>query len=174
MGSNGTGVRNLQARLARDGQACEERGLRRRGAHRHPGGRLQLQQGQAQHALLLQLPVGGRGFDETICKYFFKDFEERYNLNVPANKKAVLKLMTEAEKLKKLMASNTNKIPLNIECFMDDKDVKGSMDRACFEELTASDLAQIEATLNDCLTTSKLKLEEIYSVEIVGGSSRIP
>merc|ERR1712209_235162 len=47
-------------------------------------------------------------------------------------------------------------------------------DRACFEELTASDLAQIEATLNDCLTTSKLKLEEIYSVEIVGGSSRIP
>ena len=119
-------------------------------------------------------PVGGRGFDETICKYFFKDFEERYKLNVPANKKAVLKLMTEAEKLKKLMASNTNKIPLNIECFMDDKDVKGSMDRACFEELTASDLAQIEATLNDCLTTSKLKLEEIYSVEIVGGSSRIP
>merc|ERR1719318_2055465 len=48
------------------------------------------------------------------------------------------------------------------------------MDRACFEELTASDLAQIEAALNDCLTTSKLKLEEIYSVEIVGGSSRIP
>merc|ERR1719145_539622 len=119
-------------------------------------------------------PVGGRGFDETICKYFFKDFEERYKLNVPANKKAVLKLMTEAEKLKKLMASNTNKIPLNIECFMDDKDVKGGMDRACFEELIAGDLAQIEATLNECLETSKLKLEDIYSVEIVGGSSRIP
>jgi len=117
---------------------------------------------------------GGRGFDETICKYFFKDFEERYKLNVPGNKKAVLKLMTEAEKLKKLMASNQNKIPLNIECFMDDKDVKGGMDRACFEELIAGDLSQIEATLNECLETSKLKLEDIYSVEIVGGSSRIP
>ena len=98
----------------------------------------------------------------------------RYKLNVPGNKKAVLKLMTEAEKLKKLMASNQNKIPLNIECFMDDKDVKGGMDRACFEELIAGDLAQIEATLNECLETSKLKLEDIYSVEIVGGSSRIP
>lgn len=117
---------------------------------------------------------GGRGFDETICKYFFKDFEERYKLNVPSNKKAVLKLMTEAEKLKKLMASNQNKIPLNIECFMDDKDVKGGMDRACFEELIAGDLVSIEATLNNCLETSKLKLEDIYSVEIVGGSSRIP
>merc|ERR1719216_99425 len=48
------------------------------------------------------------------------------------------------------------------------------MDRACFEELIAGDLAQIEATLNECLETSKLKLEDIYSVEIVGGSSRIP
>merc|ERR1719449_335946 len=48
------------------------------------------------------------------------------------------------------------------------------MDRACFEELIAGDLASIEATLNNCLETSKLKLEDIYSVEIVGGSSRIP
>merc|ERR1719264_2042293 len=72
------------------------------------------------------------------------------------------------------MASNQNKIPLNIECFMDDKDVKGGMERSCFEELIAGDLAQIEATLNEVLETSKLKLEDIYSVEIVGGSSRIP
>jgi len=118
--------------------------------------------------------VGGRGFDETICRYFFSEFKERYKLDVPSNKKAVLKLMTEAEKLKKLMASNSNKLPLNIECFMEDKDVKGAMERAHFEELIAGDLAAIEATLRQCLETSKLKVEEIYSVEIVGGSSRIP
>merc|ERR1712130_209184 len=41
-------------------------------------------------------------------------------------------------------------------------------------ELIAGDLVSIEATLNNCLETSKLKLEDIYSVEIVGGSSRIP
>lgn len=118
--------------------------------------------------------VGGRGFDETICKYFFQDFQERYKLNVPGNKKAVLKLMTEAEKLKKLMSSNQNKLPLNIECFMDDKDVKGAMDRAQFEELIAADLEEIETCLRQCLEGSKLKVEDIYSVEIVGGSSRIP
>merc|ERR1712106_831638 len=81
--------------------------------------------------------AGGRDFDEAISKYFVKDFLERYKLNVPENKKATLKLMTEAEKLKKLMSANTNKIPLNIECFMEDKDVKGIMDRAIFEELVA-------------------------------------
>merc|ERR1711874_539466 len=117
---------------------------------------------------------GGRDFDEAIAKYFVKDFLERYELNVPENKKATLKLMTEAEKLKKLMSANTNKIPLNIECFMDDKDVKGSMDRATFEELVAPFMDNIEKALKDCLETSKLKVEDIYSVEIIGGSSRIP
>jgi len=117
---------------------------------------------------------GGRDFDEAICRYFVKDFQERYKLNVPENKKATLKLMTEAEKLKKLMSANTNKIPLNIECFMEDKDVKGTMDRAMFEELVAPNMVNIEKVLIECLESSKLKVEDIYSVEIVGGSSRIP
>jgi len=119
-------------------------------------------------------PTGGRRFNEAICNYFYKDFQERYKLNVPGNKKAVLKLNTEAEKLKMLMSANSNKLPLGIECFMEDKDVKGSMDRACFEELIATDLVTIEGALRQCLETSKLKLEDIYSVEIVGGSCRVP
>jgi len=118
--------------------------------------------------------VGGRKFDEAIMKYFFKDFEDRYKLNVPSNKKAILKLSTEVQKLKMLMSANSNKLPLSIECFMDDKDVKGAMDRAMFEELIASDLQSIESTLRQCLEASKLKPDEIYSVEVVGGSCRIP
>lgn len=98
----------------------------------------------------------------------------RYKLNVASNKKAMLKLMTEAEKLKKMMSSTESTVKFNIESFMDNKDVDGKMDRACFEELIASDLARIEATLNECLEIPKLKLEDIHSVEIVGGSSRIP
>ena len=40
--------------------------------------------------------------------------------------------MTECEKLKKLMSANNTVIPLNIECFMDDKDVTGRLQRcAC-------------------------------------------
>jgi len=117
---------------------------------------------------------GGRNFDEAICRYFMQDFQERYKLNVASNKKASLKLMTEAEKLKKLMSANQNKLPINIECFMDDKDVKGFMDRTMFEELIAEDLSTIEGTLKAGLEASRLKLEDIYSVEIVGGGSRIP
>ena len=117
----------------------------------------------------------------------------RYKLDVFGNKKATMKLLTECVKLKKLMAANTNRLPINIECFMDDKDVSGHMDRAKFEELIASHLADIERVMGEVLTASKLKPEEIYrytfissfvvcifniiifiSVEIVGGSTRIP
>merc|ERR1719322_587678 len=48
------------------------------------------------------------------------------------------------------------------------------MDRAKFEELIAGHLADIEKVMVDVMTASKLKPDEIYSVEIVGGSTRIP
>ena len=95
-------------------------------------------------------------------------------MQVLENKKATLKLLTECVKLKKLMAANTNKLPINIECFMDDKDVSGHMDRAKFEELIAHHLVDIERVMAETLAASKLKPEEIHSVEIVGGSTRIP
>jgi len=41
-------------------------------------------------------------------------------------------------------------------------------------DLISPQLAKIEQTLKDCLDSSGLKKEDIYSVEIVGGSSRIP
>jgi len=43
-----------------------------------------------------------------------------------------------------------------------------------FEEMVAPFMDNIEKALKECLENSKLKVEDIYSVEIVGGSSRIP
>lgn len=57
---------------------------------------------------------------------------------------------------------------------MDDKDVSGKMKRTVMEELSATPLRRAEKTLTQCLSDCGLKLEDIYSVEIVGGSSRVP
>ena len=83
-------------------------------------------------------------------------------MKVYENKKATMKLLTECVKLKKLMAANTSKLPINIESFIDDKDVSGKMDRAMFEELIADHLTDIEKVMRDVLASSKLKPEEIY------------
>ncbi|CAB0002287.1 unnamed protein product [Nesidiocoris tenuis] len=70
---------------------------------------------------------GGRDIDAILVEHFCKDFETRYKINPRTNPRALLRLRTEAEKLKKQMSANSTKLPMNIECFMDDKDVHGDM-----------------------------------------------
>lgn len=48
------------------------------------------------------------------------------------------------------------------------------MCRSEMEELCKDVFENVEKTLKDCLEKSKLALSDIHSVEIVGGSSRIP
>jgi molecular chaperone DnaK (HSP70) len=117
---------------------------------------------------------GGRSYNEVLAKKFAEDFKVKYKVDALTNNKALLKLISESEKLKKMMSANTNKIPLNIECFMEDKDVSGSVTRAEFEELIEPHIRVLEKVLRDVLAGSKWKQEDIYSVEIVGGSTRVP
>ena len=57
---------------------------------------------------------------------------------------------------------------------MDDKDVSGKINRAEFEELAQPLLDRIQKTLEAGLVASGLKKEDLYSVEIVGGATRMP
>lgn len=118
--------------------------------------------------------LGGRDFDRVLHEYFCKDFQARYKLDVASNTRARLRLRNECEKLKKLMSSNSSPIPLNIECFMNDVDVSGRMNRADFEAMSSDLLDRVKKCMAELLVASKLKIDEIDNIEIVGGSTRIP
>uniref|UniRef100_A0A672GKU4 Heat shock 70 kDa protein 4-like n=1 Tax=Salarias fasciatus TaxID=181472 RepID=A0A672GKU4_SALFA len=118
--------------------------------------------------------LGGKDFDEFLVKHFCEEFGKRYKLDVKSKPRALVRLYQECEKLKKLMSANSSDLPLNIECFMNDIDVSAKLNRGQFEEMCADILARVEAPLQSLLELSKLKKEDIYSVEIVGGASRIP
>ncbi|RXN11354.1 heat shock 70 kDa 4L-like isoform X1 [Labeo rohita] len=118
--------------------------------------------------------LGGRNFDEMLVEYFCEDFKNRFKLNVKDNPRALLRLYQECEKLKKLMSANSSDLPLNIECFMNDIDVHGKMNRAQFEEMCAHLLMRVEAPLKSVMEQSKLSRDEIYAIEVVGGATRIP
>jgi molecular chaperone DnaK (HSP70) len=120
------------------------------------------------------LTVGGLFFDELIREYFHAHFLKTYNLDARKNPKAWLRLLDESEKLKKQMSANKTAIPLAIECFMDDKDVKGAMERSQFEELAEPLFQKIRNMLARLLENANVKKEEIHEVEVIGGSSRIP
>ncbi|XP_049291223.1 heat shock 70 kDa protein 4 isoform X2 [Anopheles funestus] len=118
--------------------------------------------------------VGGRDFDLVLATHFSKEFQTKYKIDASSKKRAFLRLMAEVEKLKKNMSANSTKLPLNIECFMNEIDVHSSMQRSEMEELSGHLFRRIESTMRKLLADSKLTAEEIHSVEIVGGSSRIP
>ncbi|KAK2579751.1 hypothetical protein KPH14_011092 [Odynerus spinipes] len=118
--------------------------------------------------------LGGRDIDIILAEHFCKDFQSRYRIDPHTSPRAYLRLLAEVEKLKKQMSANSTTLPLNIECFMEEKDVHGDMKRADMEAMCAHLFKRVESTLKQCLVDSKLKAEEIHSVEIAGGSSRVP
>ena len=76
--------------------------------------------------------LGGRDFDKVIMEHFIEAWRTKYKIDIRSRPKAYIRLGMECEKLKKLMSANTQKIPIDIECLMDDKDCSGHMDRYVF------------------------------------------
>ncbi|XP_056298887.1 heat shock 70 kDa protein 4a isoform X2 [Pseudoliparis swirei] len=118
--------------------------------------------------------LGGKAFDDILVQHFCDEFGKKYNLDVKTKPRALVRLQQECEKLKKLMSANSSDLPLNIECFMNDIDVSGKLNRGQFEEMCAGLLAKVEGPLRSVMEQAKLKKEDVYSLEIVGGASRIP
>jgi len=105
--------------------------------------------------------LGGRDIDVILAEYFCNDFKTRYNIDVHTNPRAYLRLLAEAEKLKKQMSANSTTLPLNIECFMEEKDVHGEMKRNEMEALCAHLFQRVEKTLRQCLIDSSKSVWKI-------------
>uniref|UniRef100_A0A3P8WB92 Heat shock protein 4b n=1 Tax=Cynoglossus semilaevis TaxID=244447 RepID=A0A3P8WB92_CYNSE len=108
--------------------------------------------------------LGGKDFDEVLVNHFCEEFGKKYTLDVKTKARAVVRLYQECEKLKKLMSANSSDLPLNVECFMNDVDVSGRMNRGQFEEMCVDILARVEPPLQSLLEQAKLKKEDIYRI----------
>ncbi|KAI3977365.1 hypothetical protein MKX01_000278 [Papaver californicum] len=117
--------------------------------------------------------LGGRDFDEALFQHFVGKFKEEYKIDVPSNARACLRLRTACEKLKKMLSANPE-APLNIECLMEEKDVRGFIKRDEFEQISIPILERVKRPLEKALFEAGLTVENIHSVEVVGSGSRVP
>ncbi|CAK9161469.1 unnamed protein product [Ilex paraguariensis] len=117
--------------------------------------------------------LGGRDFDEVLFHYFAAKFKEEYKIDVFQNARACLRLRAACEKLKKVLSANAE-APLNIECLMEEKDVRGFIKREEFEQLIVPLLSRVTEPLEKALLDAGLSVENIHSVEVVGSGSRVP
>jgi heat shock protein 4 len=116
---------------------------------------------------------GGRDFDEVLFNYFAEKFKGEYKIDVYTNARASMRLRAACEKVKKVLSANPE-APLNIECLMDEKDVRGFVKRDEFEALAAPILERVKGPCEKALAESNLSLDKIHAVEVVGSGSRVP
>ncbi|XP_039060118.1 heat shock 70 kDa protein 15-like [Hibiscus syriacus] len=117
--------------------------------------------------------LGGRDFDEVLLHNFAAKFKKEYKIDVFQNARASIRIRAACEKLKKVLSANPE-APLNIECLMDEKDVRGFIKRQEFELLSASILQRVKRPLEKALADAKLVVEDVHMVEVVGSASRVP
>lgn len=117
--------------------------------------------------------LGGNAFDQAMFDHFCDEFKETQKIDIKSNARASLRLRVAVEKMKKILSANPD-APLNIECLMDDKDVRSSMTREKMEELTQHLLDRMMAPVISAMSESGMTPPDIKAVELVGNASRMP
>ncbi|CAN6215918.1 unnamed protein product [Urochloa humidicola] len=117
--------------------------------------------------------LGGRDFDEVLFEHFAEEFRDRYKIDVVGNVKASMRLRAACEKAKKVLSANAEAV-VNIECLMEEKDVRGVIRREEFEKLSAGLLERVVEPCKRAVADSGIGLERLHSVELVGSGSRVP
>ncbi|KAK6198717.1 heat shock protein of HSP70 family [Scheffersomyces amazonensis] len=116
---------------------------------------------------------GGRDFDLAIAEHFAREFKSKYKIDVHENPKAYYRVLVAAERLKKVLSANTQ-APFSIESLMNDVDVSSSLTREELEDYVKPLLDRVHVPIEKALKDAGLTVEEIDSIEVIGGCTRVP
>ncbi|CAB4253659.1 similar to Saccharomyces cerevisiae YBR169C SSE2 Member of the heat shock protein 70 (HSP70) family [Maudiozyma barnettii] len=116
---------------------------------------------------------GGRDFDRAITEHFADEFKAKYKIDIRENAKAYNRIITAAEKLKKVLSANTT-APFSVESVMNDVDVSSQMTREELEELVKPLLESVTEPVTKALAMAGITADEVDFVEVIGGTTRIP
>mmetsp|Transcript_104148 Transcript_104148/g.301289 ORF Transcript_104148/g.301289 Transcript_104148/m.301289 type:complete len:870 (-) Transcript_104148:205-2814(-) len=120
--------------------------------------------------------VGGRELDECLMREFAAQFEKKHGCNPLSNKKSSFKLEDAVMKTKKVLSANSE-APLTVECLMEDEDLASSITREELEKMCEPARKRVVKVLEDvkaACAAAGVPVNEIDSVEIIGGGSRVP
>merc|ERR1711971_392521 len=118
--------------------------------------------------------TGGSSLDAALRAHIVAEIEKKYKVKLEGNSKALNKLAIAVEKVKKQMSANSNKMPMRIDSLVEDTDVSVSVDRPTFEQLAQQQLEEVRSCLLSLLQATTVRREQLHSVELVGGSGRMP
>merc|ERR1712232_708459 len=123
--------------------------------------------------------LGGRDFDLSIAQWIADSFEEKYKNKLGGKKpmdqpKVRIKLLAAAEKAKKTLSPfGVREARIGLECLMNDLDFNIKLEASTFEAMVQPLLDRLIPPLQRALDEAKFTPDQLSSVEIVGGGTRV-
>ncbi len=117
--------------------------------------------------------LGGEDFDTRLVHHFVQDFKRKHKKDLTTNKRAMKRLKTSCENLKKTLSASTQ-ASLEIDSLFEGVDYVSSITRARFEELCGDLFRKTFEPVEQVIKDSKVSKSQIDEIVLVGGSTRIP
>lgn len=121
--------------------------------------------------------LGGEDFDNVIVNYLLDEFKKESGIDIRKDAAAMQRVKDEAEKAKKELSS-TSEVEINLPYLTADADgpkhFEYVLTRAKLEELTKPLLERLAEPVEKALKDAGLKANDIDSVVMVGGMTRMP
>jgi len=119
--------------------------------------------------------LGGEDFDQKVVDFALKEFKKKHKMAAKAtpDQRAMAKLRREVEKGKRALSTKFE-VTIEVEAFLDGKDLAVTLTRAKFEELCSELFKRTLAPVKQVLDDAGMEKNEINEVVMVGGSTRIP
>ncbi len=121
--------------------------------------------------------LGGEDFDNRIVNWLIESFKNDYGIDLSKDSLALQRLKEESEKAKKEL-STTMQTDINIPFITSDesgaKHLNYSLSRAKFESLVEDLVDRSVELAKKVVADSKIKIEDIEEVVLVGGQTRMP
>ncbi len=121
--------------------------------------------------------LGGEDFDNRIVNWLIESFKNDYGIDLSKDPLALQRLKEESEKAKKEL-STTMQTDINIPFITSDesgpKHLNYSLSRAKFESLVEDLVNRSIELAEKVVADSKIKIEDIEEVVLIGGQTRMP
>lgn len=119
--------------------------------------------------------LGGYTMELRLLEHFVDLFNKEIGGGVDLRKfpKAMAKLKKQVKRTKEILSANTEAM-LSVEGLHDNRDFRTLITRKKFEELCEDLWQRALVPINQVLLSSKFSIDELHSVELVGGATRVP
>lgn len=117
--------------------------------------------------------LGGEDFDNRVIRHLARAFQNKHQLDLTQDAKAMGKLKREAEKAKRALSSQLS-TRIEIESLFGGFDFSETLTRAKFEQLNMDLFKKTLRPVEQVLRDAKVDKADVTDIVLVGGSTRIP